>query len=167
MAAHRLRSDHGSMGMRGPAYPPHTSFPSFIDKEREDRVLAEHVEDLPRCHRLIAQRLSGLHLIALADKAERAGIAREAVLLDGGIGFNKSADEDWYLLDHYEMLAAAGYPLLLGTSRKSMFGGAPESRLTATMESSALAAKKGILFVRVHDVRENLIAIRAAKGERL
>lgn len=114
---------------------------------------------------LMTDKLTGL--IALADKAERAGIARDAVLLDGGIGFNKSADEDWYLLDHYEMLAAAGYPLLLGTSRKSMFGGAPESRLTATMESSALAAKKGILFVRVHDVRENLIAIRAAKGERL
>ena len=114
---------------------------------------------------LMTDKLTGL--IALADKAEGAGIARDAVLLDGGIGFNKSADEDWYLLDHYEMLAAAGYPLLLGTSRKSMFGGAPESRLTATMESSALAAKKGILFVRVHDVRENLIAIRAARGERL
>lgn len=88
---------------------------------------------------------------------EKAGVAPERILLDGGIGFNKSIDEDWRLLNGYDRLMdmLEPYPFLLGTSRKSMFGGEVGSRLSATLESTMLAKKIGVLFVRVHDVKEN------------
>ena len=52
------------------------------------------------------------------------------------------------------------YPFLLGTSRKSMFGGEVGGRLSATLDSTALAVKQGVLFVRVHDVKENAMVIK-------
>ena len=63
-----------------------------------------------------------------------------------------------------------GYPLLLGTSRKSFFGGNVEDRLIPTVNTTALAAQKGYLFVRVHDIAENKAAIDAvlhAKGSNI
>lgn len=83
------------------------------------------------------------------------GIDENKILLDGGIGFNLSRDEDVELLKNYGRLGYFGYPLLLGTSRKSFLGGEPETRLTATLETTAYAKKIGVLFVRVHDVKEN------------
>ena len=56
--------------------------------------------------------------------------------------------------------------MLLGASRKSFLGGEPETRLTATMECSAKAARMGVLFVRVHDVKENIMAVKAALSAR-
>lgn len=111
---------------------------------------------------LMTDKQTGLALAA--DRALRAGVREDGILLDGGIGFNKSADEDRYLLKHYAELSLAGYPLLLGTSRKSFFGGDVSERLTATMETSVFAAKRGIMFVRVHDVRENKLAIDSVTG---
>ena len=98
-----------------------------------------------------------------AAKALRAGIPRERILLDGGIGFNRGADEDVCLMRHYDLLSSVGYPLLLGASRKSFLGGEPETRLAATLECSVAAAKMGVLFVRVHDVKENVMAINAVR----
>ncbi|MDE6373300.1 MAG: dihydropteroate synthase [Clostridia bacterium] len=95
-----------------------------------------------------------------ADLALKAGISGDKICVDGGIGFAKDREQNWRLLDGYERLAEVGYPLLLGTSRKSMFGGNVEDRLPATLESTRLAVKKGVLFVRVHDVKENVDAIR-------
>ena len=104
-----------------------------------------------------------LGLSAAVKKLLDAGVPKNKILLDGGIGFNKSKDEDWALLEGYGKLADyfEEYPLLLGTSRKSMFGGEPETRLSATLDSTALAVKQGILFVRVHDVKENKAVITA------
>ena len=85
---------------------------------------------------------------------------REKIILDGGIGFAKSREQNHELLNGYEKLSECGYPLLLGTSRTSMFGGVPEERLAPTLESARLAVKKGVLFVRVHDVEENVRTIR-------
>ena len=62
-------------------------------------------------------------------------------------------------MNGYERLHECGYPLLLGTSRKSMFGGNVEDRLPQTLESTRLAVRKKVLFVRVHDVAENVKAI--------
>ena len=87
--------------------------------------------------------------------AKRANINPDKILLDGGIGFNVTIDQCWELLNNYDKLNVLGYPLLLGTSRKRMFGGEPENRLQATLDSTLLACKKNILFVRVHDVKEN------------
>ena len=93
-----------------------------------------------------------------------AGIDKNKICLDGGIGFAKDIDQNWDLLNNYDKLNVLGYPLLLGTSRKRMFGGNVEDRLQATLESTKLAVKKNILFVRVHDVKENYEAIRQVNG---
>lgn len=88
-----------------------------------------------------------------------AGIDRDKICLDGGVGFAKDAAQGRELISHYERLAVQGLPLLLGASRKSLFGGRVEDRLPATLETTRLAAQKKILFVRVHDVKENVQAI--------
>lgn len=93
-----------------------------------------------------------------------AGISPDKICLDGGIGFAKTKEQNWELLKGYDRLSKFGYPLLLGTSRKSMFGGKVEDRLEATVETTRLAAKMGILFVRVHDVKENALAIEEIYG---
>ena len=93
--------------------------------------------------------------------ALNAGIERDKIILDGGIGFAKSREQNFELLSGYEKLNF-GYPLLLGTSRKSRFGSEAEDRLQATLDSTRLAVKKGVLFVRVHDIKENAQAIREA-----
>lgn len=97
------------------------------------------------------------------DKLQSVGVAKDKILLDGGIGFNKSSEEDWALLNGYEHLIDMfdEYPFLLGTSRKSMFGGDIGGRLSATLDSTALAVKQGVLFVRVHDVKENVTVINS------
>lgn len=94
--------------------------------------------------------------------AKKAGIEDEKICLDGGIGFGKTKEQNWELLESYDKLSSLGYPLLLGVSRKSMFGGMPEERLAPTLEATKLATKMGILFVRVHDVAENVRVIKEA-----
>lgn len=94
-----------------------------------------------------------------ARRAVAAGVDKNKIVLDGGIGFAKDREQNLYLLNNYERLSALGYPLLLGTSRKSLFGGRAEDRLEATVQSTRLAVRKGVLFVRVHDVAENVRAI--------
>lgn len=94
------------------------------------------------------------------SRALGAGINKEKICLDGGIGFAKAAAQCRELLDGYERLSVLGYPLLLGASRKSMFGGRVEDRLPATLLSTRLAVRKKVLFVRVHDVKENAQVIR-------
>lgn len=91
--------------------------------------------------------------------ALKAGIDKNKICLDGGIGFAKTREQNFGLLNGYDRLNALGYPLLLGTSRKSMFGGRAEDRLAPTLESTRLAAQKKVLFVRVHDVKENVRVI--------
>ena len=93
------------------------------------------------------------------------GLDKSRILLDGGIGFNKNNDEDWQLLRGYDKLLDMfdEYPFLLGTSRKSMFGGTPDTRLSSTLDSTILAVKQGVLFVRVHDVKENIAVINLSK----
>jgi dihydropteroate synthase len=89
-----------------------------------------------------------------------AGIDKDKICLDGGVGFAKNKEQNWLLTENYQKLAVLGYPLLLGTSRKSMFGGRVEDRLPATVQTTRMAARNKILFVRVHDVKENFQAIK-------
>lgn len=99
-------------------------------------------------------------LSSSAALAESAGIPKEKICLDGGIGFAKNAAQSLELLNRYAELGSLGYPLLLGASRKSLFGGRAEDRLEATLQSTRAAAENKILFVRVHDVKQNAQAIR-------
>ncbi len=111
---------------------------------------------------LMSDKLNGLK--AACDKLTFAGVSEDKILLDGGIGFNLSAEEDRELLLRYgELIRSFDLPFLLGASRKSFLGGDVRDRLPATLETTALATKAGALFVRVHDVAENAAAIKAAK----
>ena len=103
-------------------------------------------------------------LRSAVQNALSAGIDKDKICLDGGIGFAKTREQNIELLNGYGRLSALGYPLLLGTSRKSMFGGKPEDRLQPTLESTRLAVRQGVLFVRVHDVKENALAIEEEYG---
>ena len=95
-----------------------------------------------------------------AQKALNSGIGKDKIILDGGIGFAKDRAQSIELLNGYERLKKHGYPLLLGASRKSLFGGEAKDRLLKTLESTRLAVEKGVLFVRVHDVKENAEIIK-------
>ncbi|MDE5911018.1 MAG: dihydropteroate synthase [Clostridia bacterium] len=99
------------------------------------------------------------------DIATRAGIDKNKIILDGGIGFGKNKEQNFTVVNSYSNLHRFGYPLLLGTSRKSMFGGDVQDRLAPTLETTKQAVKQDVLFVRVHDVKENMQAIREAMSK--
>lgn len=105
-----------------------------------------------------------------ARAALDAGIARDALVLDPGFGFGKTLDHNLRLLAAVETLAGLGYPLLVGLSRKSMFGqlcGAPvERRLPASLAAATAAVLAGASIVRVHDVAETRDAVRVAHAVR-
>ena len=101
-------------------------------------------------------------------RAERAGVDRDRVVIDPGCGFGKTPAESYELIDRAGEFAALGCPVMIGHSRKSMFAEADvadDDRLTPTIAGTALAADRGADVVRVHDVAENVAAIRAATGE--
>ena len=100
-------------------------------------------------------------------RAERAGIDRDRIVIDPGCGFGKSPAESYALIDRAAEFRALGCPVLIGHSRKSMYKAidyADDDRLTPTIAGTAIAADRGADVVRVHDVRENVSAIRAADG---
>ena len=101
-------------------------------------------------------------LKAQAQVAVDAGIDPQKIILDGGIGFAKSREQNLALLQGYSRLKDLGYPLLLACSRKSLFGGRVEDRLPQTLAATRAAAKSGVLFVRVHDVKLNVEEIKKA-----
>ncbi len=91
---------------------------------------------------------------------KEAGVRDDAILLDPGLGFGKSYEENWAIMRRLPELRGMGYPLLLGASRKSMIARLlqledPKARLSGTLATTALAIQAGCDFIRVHDVREN------------
>ena len=95
-------------------------------------------------------------LLQRADCCIKAGIQRDRIMLDPGFGFGKTVDQNLQLLDLLGELAATGFPLLVGLSRKSMIGkllGLEVSdRLPAGIALAVLAAERGARLVRTHDV---------------
>jgi dihydropteroate synthase len=98
--------------------------------------------------------------------ALKAGVAKEAIILDPGFGFAKSFAENYELLNRLDELHALGFPLLVGTSRKRMIGNLldvpPKERVPGTIATSVLGYLKGGHVFRVHDVRANRDALRVA-----
>lgn len=93
------------------------------------------------------------------DLAIENGLSKENIILDPGIGFAKSYEDNLDALNRLEELRDLGYPILLGTSRKSVIGNTlnlpPKERLEGTLATTALGIVKGCDFIRVHDVLEN------------
>ena len=102
--------------------------------------------------------------------ALEAGIPKEKIILDPGIGFGKAYVDNLQVLGALDVFKQLGYPLLLGTSRKSVIGltlDLPvEERLEGTLVTTVLAVQQGYSFVRVHDIKENVRAIRMAEAIR-
>ena len=102
--------------------------------------------------------------------AEEAGIRKDRIILDPGIGFGKTREQNLELIAKLEKLHVTGYPLLLGCSRKSVIGltlDLPvEERLEGTLATTVTGVLKGCSFVRVHDVKENVRAVKMAEAIR-
>ena len=110
----------------------------------------------------------------LADRAERAvraGVAEENVILDPGIGFGKTLRHNLELLNSLDAFVQIGYPVLVGASRKSFLGNITGSddakdRLFGTVATSIVAYERGARLFRVHDVRANREALEVAAAVR-
>ncbi|MCH5255945.1 MAG: dihydropteroate synthase [Lachnospiraceae bacterium] len=102
------------------------------------------------------------------ELVRKAGITDDKIILDPGIGFGKTYENNLEIIRRLEVLHSFGYPIMLGTSRKSVIGQAldlPESeRVEGTIVTTAFAVKKGAMFLRVHDVKENVRAIRMTRA---
>lgn len=102
------------------------------------------------------------------EVAVAAGIVRERIAIDPGIGFAKTVDQNWPILKHLDVLEELGLPILMGASRKKFLGellvkdGVPrnsDERESATTAISTLMAVRGLWAVRVHDVKSSSDAI--------
>jgi dihydropteroate synthase len=98
--------------------------------------------------------------------AKEAGVKDDRIILDPGIGFGKTSEQNMILMSRLGEIKALGYPVLLGTSRKSMIGKIldlpPKERAEGTIATTVLGIAQGIDMVRVHDVLENARAARVA-----
>jgi dihydropteroate synthase len=115
-------------------------------------------------------------LRASVNMAERRGVKRESIVIDPGIGFGKSQEQNLELIAKLDQLIAAfpDYPLLIGTSRKSFIGriladesgtpAAAEDRLHGTMATITAAILNGAHIVRVHDVKATAETIRVSES---
>ncbi len=100
--------------------------------------------------------------------AKRAGIPGENIILDPGVGFGKTYENNLEIINCLEQLQELGYPVLLGTSRKSVIGLTLDlpatERVEGTIVTTVFGVLKGCAFVRVHDVKENVRAIKMAEA---
>ena len=120
------------------------------------RGTPESMQNDPRYGNVVAEVSS--YLCARAEAAEAAGIARERIILDPGIGFGKTLEHNCALIAALAEIAARGYPVLMALSRKScigaMTGRETGDRLAGTLAANLIAVQNGASFVRVHDVAE-------------
>ena len=108
----------------------------------------------------------------ILERAFKAGISEDRIILDPGIGFAKTYEENLWVLNNMDLLNNLGAPWLLGCSRKSVIGNTlnlpTDERLEGTLATTALAVMKGASFVRVHDIKENkrvIDMLEAVKNE--
>lgn len=116
------------------------------------RFIPEFLEDMREC-------------ISLADKT---GISRDKIILDPGVGFGKTYEMNLEIISRLEIMHELGFPVLLGTSRKSVIGltlNLPaEEREEGTLVTTVYGVQKRCAFVRVHDVRKNKRAVQMTRA---
>lgn len=100
--------------------------------------------------------------------ALRAGVSKDKIILDPGIGFAKNLEQNLILTNRLEVLRGLGYPVLLATSNKSMIGLSldlpSDQRVEGTMATTVMGVMKGASFVRVHNIKENKRAIEMTRA---
>ena len=136
------------------------------------RVAAAHGAPIVLMHNRAEAKYTNLVAEVVADleeaieRALRAGVGLERIVVDPGIGFGKTAEHNLALLHDLSGLSVLGRPILLGTSRKSTIGLVldlpADGRLEGTLATTALGIAAGVDIVRVHDVLENVRAARMA-----
>ena len=103
-------------------------------------------------------------LAECVEIAKKANISDEKIMLDPGVGFGKNTEQNLYIIKEIGEFNKLGYPVLLGTSRKSVIGNTlkldTSERLEGTLATTAIAVANKIGFVRVHDVKENVRLIK-------
>ena len=134
---------------------------------RRMQDLAHYVDVVDDVRRELAERV---------EAANQAGISSDRIVIDPGLGFAKTAEHNWALLAHLDVLVGFGLPVLIGASRKSFLGrvladpaGTPRpvgERESATVALTAYAATQGAWGVRVHNVRANVDAARTIAAVR-
>lgn len=107
-------------------------------------------------------------LAHILDLAKKAGIKKDKIILDPGVGFGKTYEQNLQTIQHLDKWHDFGCPLLLGTSRKSVIGNTLDlpvtKRVEGTLATTVIGVMKGCSFVRVHDVKENALAIKMAEA---
>lgn len=102
------------------------------------------------------------------DIAHNAGIAKENIILDGGVGFAKNYQQNLQVINRTDELCQLGYPVMIATSRKSVIGLTLDknvkNRVAGTVATTVVGIMKGASFVRVHDITENCDAIKMTKS---
>ena len=130
-------------------------------------VCIMHMNGTPQSMQDNPNYKNGVHTIAdeLSSRIETAlkyGIKK--IIIDPGIGFGKTLAHNLAILNHLDMFVAMGYPVLLGTSRKSFINAISpcevSDRLPGSLASIVLARQQGVQFFRVHDVAETVQALR-------
>jgi dihydropteroate synthase len=130
------------------------------------------MQNAPPCDDLLSGIIRYFHL--KMEEAERAGLPRERIILDPGLGFGKGARDNLLIIREIESFGVFGRPVLIGYSRKRFTGAAagtdsggaaPENRLFSTAALSALTEGR-VQITRVHDVRENREALLTARAVR-
>ena len=100
--------------------------------------------------------------------ADKAGISREQIILDPGVGFGKTYEHNLEVIRRLDEMQKLGCPVLLGTSRKSVIGLTldlpADQRVEGTLVTTVLGVEKQAAFVRVHDIRENARAIKMTEA---
>ncbi len=116
------------------------------------------MQDNPYYENVVQEVLDALN--ESINAALKAGVKKEAIAIDPGIGFAKRKQDNLDLLAHLDKFVATGFPVLLGTSRKRFMGticdvAEPSDLVTATAVTTALGVMAGVQMFRVHDVKEN------------
>ena len=100
--------------------------------------------------------------------AKKANVADDKIILDPGVGFGKTYEMNLEIINHLEIMHELNYPVLLGTSRKSVIGLTldlpADERVEGTLATTVIGVMKGCSFVRVHDVKENARIIKMTEA---
>jgi dihydropteroate synthase len=125
----------------------------------------DNMQDNPTYEDVVSEVIKALQ--ARVGDALKAGIKKENIVLDPGIGFGKRREDNINLLAHLDKLVDLGYPVLLGTSRKRFMGSLcdvsePSELVVATAVTTALGVLSGVQIFRVHDVKANKQAVDVA-----
>ncbi len=126
----------------------------------------ETMQDNPQYQDVVAE--VSQYLAMRADACIDAGISKKNIIIDPGFGFGKSLENNLSLLKEMPRFCAMPYPVLVGVSRKSMFGmllgREVDQRLVASTTAAAIAYQKGARFFRVHDVAQTCDALKLSEA---